>query len=214
MTTSLGRTVCRVSESGGRVVIETTPRRAEAILLVLSGATLKEVGQRFGLTRERIRQYMAQAGLSTRNRQLIRSQPYAQRRWRRGLQGRRRLSRTERQERKFAVIAAIKTVGQQSDGIPSVKAVAAIIFARPLAKTECAVALGNYLVQGSRRRISRALRAAWHMAGYELPAKGKYVRSAVVRAALGSAARKYWISLSPRQQRQRMAKMRAGKRTG
>lgn len=54
-----------VETSDDRLVIHTTPRRAGAILAVLSGETLAAVGQRLGVSRERVRQYLASAGLKS-----------------------------------------------------------------------------------------------------------------------------------------------------
>lgn len=59
----------RTTQIGDRITIQTDAKRAEAILLVLSGCTLTEVGKRFGLTRERVRQYMRDAGLTSQARQ-------------------------------------------------------------------------------------------------------------------------------------------------
>src|SRR5688572_30146100 len=65
----------QVTIIGDRHVIRTDSRRAEAILLVLSGSTLQEVGDRFGLTRERIRQFLLDAGLRTSERQRFSARP-------------------------------------------------------------------------------------------------------------------------------------------
>jgi predicted transcriptional regulator len=56
--------VTEVQHLADRIVIRTSPRRASAILQVLAGASLKEVGDEMGLSRERVRQYMKDAELS------------------------------------------------------------------------------------------------------------------------------------------------------
>lgn len=53
-----------VVEHGDHVTIQTTPRRASAILMVLAGATLQQVGDELGVTRQRIGQYVRDAGLA------------------------------------------------------------------------------------------------------------------------------------------------------
>lgn len=63
-----GREVCSVVEHDDHITIKTTPRRSEAILLYLSGCTLEEVGQRLDITRERVRQYVSQAGIRAAQR--------------------------------------------------------------------------------------------------------------------------------------------------
>lgn len=59
-----------VTTEGDRVFITTTPKRATAILSVLSGATLEEAGGVVGVTRERVRQYLVGAGISTKDRKV------------------------------------------------------------------------------------------------------------------------------------------------
>lgn len=51
---------------GDRLTIQTDRRRATAILNVLAGSTLQEVGDLMGLSRERIRQYLKDAGIRCR----------------------------------------------------------------------------------------------------------------------------------------------------
>lgn len=63
--------VTQVHEENGRIIIQTTQRRASAILNVLAGSTLEEAGKELGISGERVRQYMRDAKLTTKDRKRV-----------------------------------------------------------------------------------------------------------------------------------------------
>lgn len=57
-----------VQKTKNRITIHTDPRRMTAVLLVFSGLTLDDAGKELGITRERVRQYLADCGLRIHRR--------------------------------------------------------------------------------------------------------------------------------------------------
>lgn len=96
----------QVTQIGDRIEIHTDPRRASAILQVLSGGTLQEVGDQLGVTRERIRQYLKDVGLTVamRQRQVDHTERVA--RFQRGSRRRNRTHQKQRQRERLHRAAA------------------------------------------------------------------------------------------------------------
>lgn len=165
-----GIEACHVSADGDRVVIQTTPRRAEAILLVLSGCTLQEVGERLGVSRERIRQYMEQAGLRTRERKLFRPQKACVvwvESFARASQ-RLRDRREERTRRIKHVVSLLKTFVAEHGRVPSTVQLYRLVFQREPSQSAATVpALSHYLgsYYARKKRYWNRVTAVYRLAG-------------------------------------------------
>ena len=143
-----------VFESGDRITIHTDPRRASAILQVLAGGTLQEVGDGLGVSRERIRQFLNEAGLTTKDRQRQTGDSAAQQTLRRRFtRVRRRRQRAQaRQRARFQELATwIREFAAQAGRSPTIWEVAA---ARWPGVTKNAVGprLAGYLSRHTPRR--------------------------------------------------------------
>lgn len=116
--------VLEVTEEDGHVTITTDPARAGAILFVLAGGTLEEAGRSIGVTRERMRQYLKAAGLTTRDRK----RPSANQtenavRWKR-MHDRKLERRAARHVRWRRVIALIQELAAKNDEAPTAQELA------------------------------------------------------------------------------------------
>lgn len=160
-----GKFARRVTELGDRRIIETTPQRAEAILLFLSGCTLEEVGQRFGISRERVRQYVEQAGLGRKDRKLFAK----------GLRGdarawdrtrtRRHARKSRRRQRVARVVQVIRDYTTEYGKPPTHNALARILFPTGVAM---AARISAYLGAASRHPKYQGLtrvHAVYRLAG-------------------------------------------------
>lgn len=111
-----------VTVAGDHLSIQTDQRRASAILMVLSGATLAQVGKKLSVSRERIRQYLVDAQLTTKMRTPLFAQVHhktaAAERFRRGL--RREIRRyARRQKRIRQAVEAIRAFQQSRGRVPT-----------------------------------------------------------------------------------------------
>lgn len=196
-----------VVETDDRVVITTTPRRSEAILRVLAGATLTDVGREFGVSRERIRQYMKDAGLTVQQRQRFKEQSTKdQTRWSHVGKPRGswlRLPRTERRARANRVARIVRAIRAATGNSPTIRQVALWIWPN-CPKTAHAPHLIGYLSPMSRRRGMRILRVVWRMGGCEMRRPGGGDRDAISRAVKAR-----WAAMSPEVRRSTIEKMHA-----
>ena len=172
-----GSQVCRVSTEGDRHVITTTPRRSEAILMVLSGATLEEVGDQLGVSRERIRQYLQDAGLRAPDVRLVVRGPGKM--MRRFLDGRRRrLHKLARIQQRIAkALTALREFAATNGRAPSYGELYRVLFPRRRrgqARGQQAMFLVSWLSRHTRQRTTRRLHALYRMAGLEPRETGQH----------------------------------------
>jgi predicted ArsR family transcriptional regulator len=153
--------ICRVETTGEHITIQTTPRRAEAILMVLAGATLQQVGDELGVSRERIRQYLCDAGLQTRMRVVLfskRGEGVEAQGVRHALK-RPRLLREKRNKRIRRAVRVIQRLVQTRGRPPTHRELFRALFRRePVAAcSQLAAWLGRNSAQGFQMERIRAL---------------------------------------------------------
>jgi len=212
-----GTRVTRVThEPDGKMVIETTPRRASAILQVLAGATLTEVGQSLGVTRERIRQYLRDAGLTVKDRFRPRdnaTQAARRATFHRALTQRQR-QKAEIRERLRRMATWIERFVGDNGRVPTHGELAEAMAGRP--RLQAMPFLLGYLrmttMQGGRRG-SRVLRLAYQWAGVEVRSRGGagHVHPARWSESRSLAQKDLWARMSPEEKTLRMAHLRAGR---
>lgn len=172
------------SESGGRVTIQTTDRRASAILMVLAGGTLQQVGDELGVSRQRISQYMDDAGLSTSVRQPFGRGETGIRRFQAAGRKRARLYAI-RQGRIRAMVNLLWSFAYSHDRPPTHRELAELTFSRHISKTGATAQLAVYLgisraanhVRIGRRggrygKQARRVRALYRLAGFPEERRG------------------------------------------
>jgi sigma-70-like protein len=195
--------VCRVRVDGDHHIIETDARRASAILQVLAGATLQEVGDQLGVTRERIRQYMVQAGLPTNIR--LRQSPETQRmaRFRENHRGRRhQAAKARTKERVRQGGTWIRGFVQAYGRPPIIEEVTLALMGRVAA----AASLCSWLHtrSGRQRRRYRWVRVMYRLGGViKIPRGINAHRDGGVSSTAAKLAgmHRYWDALTPDERR-------------
>lgn len=144
-----------VVEHGDHVTIQTTPRRASAILMVLAGATLQQVGDELGVTRQRIGQYVRDAGLYTRSRPAFaRPSGNQTNRLRQFCSANERLARRYRvrQARTRRLVDLIWEFASANDRPPTHHELAGGVFSKATPYTGATTRLAAYLGTNSKRQ--------------------------------------------------------------
>lgn len=169
----------KVVQDGDRVEIHTDPRRASAILQVLSGGTLEEVGANLKVTRERVRQYLQDAGLTPSIRLLQRPHQKQQTENRIRFTNARRRARMERmrvkqRERVVAAIAYVQEFSKRHGRAPIFRELAIGLGIRSVTTRNSGALLVSYLKRHVRRHSGtrRILGFIYRKAGVAVRAVG------------------------------------------
>lgn len=139
--------VLQTTVEGDRITIQTDAARAGALLHFLAGGTLQEAANMIGVSRERVRQYLAKAGISSKDRER-----YSESRYQHGEHRKRQSARPAerkalRRQRMRQVIRTIRYMTQRDGKAPTVNALAEAIRGAPLASSHAwgAPWLSSYL---------------------------------------------------------------------
>jgi predicted transcriptional regulator len=171
-----------VTESADRITIQTDARRSGAILMVLAGATLQQVGDELGVSRERIRQYLQDAHLTTKMRAPLFSEVFQdtdKERHTRRVWAKRDAMILERQGRIRRAVQIIKDFQRERGRVPTYEELCAHLIRR-VEKHQAAPVLAGYLGRsgqavsqdrrgkrgGRRGKQGRALQALYRLAGF------------------------------------------------
>jgi hypothetical protein len=202
----------RVTIQGDRIEIQTDPRRASAIMQVLGGATLQEVGDAMGITRERVRQYLKDAQLRaslvrTRLRPTSRTD---QARFNKiGAFKRSLIAR--RKTRAAQWVPWLRDYAEREGRNPTLEVFARAVFGRRVPKNSCAGLLIRYFASkaglGTHREIRR-IHALYRMAALEI--RG-YTKDAQHSRAIGKKAKARWRHMTPTEKRRIVRAMQAGR---
>lgn len=143
-------------------------RDLELAALYQGGATLQEIGDAVGLSRERVRQRIARVrpwGLD------IRGTGY----WNLGRMLA-RLTRAERHRRRAAVAAAVIRCARRHGSVPTYGEVAEAVLGIPRNSNGATVRLVQYVSPLLRRGRTRLLRAIWRRCGFTPRRPGGRIR--------------------------------------
>lgn len=209
----------RVCIIGDRHIIETDSRRAEAILLTLSGASMADVGRRFGISRERIRQYMKDAGLTGKARKIVRPLSQWATKWI-GMPERQRQGKAQRRQRsRVRILHAIEIVKAfaQEHGRAPVHLELAQLLGLPIDAGNAAPLLISYFKRGGDVRTAiyiRRLDFVYRAAGFP----GTRPRGTNAHrdggksnlAARKAGVKRWWANMPADEKAARIAKLRAG----
>jgi predicted transcriptional regulator len=205
-----------VTQIGDRTIIATNARRAEAILLVLSGCTLTEVGKRFGISRERIRQYVRDAGLNVSARVRFHdTQIQAERHMKFTARARRRRARKQRIREHMARAVAWLRAYADANGATPIYQQLADALGLNCTKNDVSVNLASYFGRRWReqsRQSTRRIHLVYRLAGLTvraLGAPGHRDGGASASQASGVRMKRWWQTATPEQLAHRLAAYRA-----
>jgi len=206
----MSRRTTTVTADGDHITIQTTPRKHSALLMVLAGATLEEAGQVLGVSRQRVQQYLKEAGLTS----AVRSRPsrssfdkYRKPRRDEYWRSRRATMRARRKENAARAVTYLRAYYEANGVVPTTRQLAEVLRGRKCRRHQAApflVALfGGHLLD---RRAWRRIKAVYSMAGLAPRGPGSGTMSPKERAKAGARLTR-WRKTHPKEVAAHIKKM-------